>query len=528
MKRLAACLGLIFTTALLPSASEAQTRGGSLTFARQSDCLYLDPVHIEINADIWMSLNLYDMLIAPTLDGKGLKPDLATSYKVADDGMSVSLKLRSDIKFADGSPITLEDVQWSLERASNQESGGTFAFLLSSIASVETTPPDTIIVHLKHPDPAILQALATFNAAIVPKKLLLNTPGTTLDDKSKAFAEHPIGSGPFVLKSWTHNSEMVLVRNPYYWDKAADGKPLPYLDELRFLIIPDDATRVLKLKAGEIDATEFVPLSRVQELKADPNLAMILFPSEKIIYLNLDNRPMLADGRKNPMADARVRQALNHATDKEALVQVLTYGVGTLQKSVMPMSTPLAYSDGVPYPYDADKAKQLLTAAGYPNGFDVTAKVLAGSADDVSELSAVQQMWSQVGVNMKIQQLENATKVADENAGHFDLETSLWTNDINDPNEITSYFMIPATSDSNHTGFDDKQIETWFTASQSETDAAKRAELYKQIQQKYVADAPIVFLLEIPYPIATRKEVKGFVQIPLGDNIFVQTSKEPK
>ncbi len=155
-------------------------------------------------------------------------------------------------------------------------------------------------MHLKHPDPAILQALATFNAAIVPKKLLLNTPGATLDDKSKAFAEHPIGSGPFVLKSWTHNSEMVLVRNPYYWDKAADGKPLPYLDELRFPIIPDDATRVLKLKAGEIDATEFVPLSRVQELKADPKLNMILFPSEKIIYLNLDNRPMLANGQQEP------------------------------------------------------------------------------------------------------------------------------------------------------------------------------------------------------------------------------------
>ena len=87
--------------------------------------------------------------------------------------------------------------------------------------------------------------------------------------------------------------------------------------------------------------------------------------------------------------------------------------------------------------------------------------------------------------------------MADEHAGHFDLETSLWTNDINDPNEITSYFMIPETSDSNHTGFDDKQIETLFTASQSETDPAKRAEQYKQIQQKYAAAAPIVFLLEI-------------------------------
>jgi peptide/nickel transport system substrate-binding protein len=416
-------------------------------------------------------------------------------------------------------------VKWSLERASNQESGGTFAFLLSSVDHVETAEPDTIMVKLKHPDPAILQALATFNAAIASKKLLMAAPGANLEEKSKAFSEHPIGSGPYLVKSWTHNSEMVLERNPYYWQKAADGKPLPYLDEIRFPIIPDDATRVLKLKAGEIDATEFVPLSRVEELKSDPNLSMTLFPSEKVIYLNLDNRPTLPDGRKNPMADVRVRQALNYATDKEALIQVITYGVGTLQKSVMPMSTPLAYTDGVPYPYDADKAKKMLADAGYPNGFDITASVLAGSADDIAELSAVQQMWSQVGVNMKIQQLENATKTAEENAGRFEMETQLWTNDINDPNEITSYFMVPETSDSNHTGFVDKDILGWFTASQSELDAGKRADLYKKIQQRYVADAPIIFLLEIPYPIATRKSVSGFVQIPLGDNIFVETSK---
>src|ERR1700712_666072 len=123
MRRLAACIGLIVAGGLAATPVNAATRGGSLTFARQADCLYLDPVHISINADIWMALNIYDMLILPTLDGKGLKPGLATSYTVAPDGLSVTLKMRPDIKFGDGSAITLDDVKWSLERASNQESG---------------------------------------------------------------------------------------------------------------------------------------------------------------------------------------------------------------------------------------------------------------------------------------------------------------------------------------------------------------------------------------------------------------------
>lgn len=118
---------------------------------------------------------------------------------------------------------------------------------------------------------------------------------------------------------------------------------LPYLDEVHFPIIPDDATRVLKLKAGEIDATEFVPFSRIAELKADPKIDMALFPSAKLIYFNLNCRPTFKDGRKNPMAAVHVRQALNYATDKAALIQVLSYGFDVLQPSFMPMSTPYAW-----------------------------------------------------------------------------------------------------------------------------------------------------------------------------------------
>jgi peptide/nickel transport system substrate-binding protein len=517
-------------TALLLAAAVpagAVTRGGTLVFGRQVDCIYLDPVHTAQNADIWISLNIYDTLTEPTDDGKGVQPGLASSWQTSEDGKTVTFKLRPNLKFADGSPLTVEDVKWSLGRASTKETGGEFQFLLSAVAGVESQGDDTIIVHLTHPDPTILQALATFNAGIMPEKLVMAEPGATLDDKSKSFADHPVGSGPFTMKSWTRNSEMVLTRNPYYWKQGADGKSLPYLDNIRFVIIPDDATRILKLKAGEIDAAEFVPYSRVAELKADPKLNMVLFPAAQVNYFTTNDRPTLNDGTKNPLADLKVREALNYATDKEALIQVVTYGTGTPEQSYMPMSTPLSYGTGPLFPYDIKKAKQLLTEAGYANGFDVTCMVLAGSADDAAKVAALQQMWAPLGVHLKVEQIEAATRLARYNKADFQMRTSLWTNDINDPAEITSIFAYYPSRQNLRSGWDDPKIDALFLQSQEEIDPAKRAAEYKEIQQRYVAAAPIIFAFEVPYPVAMAKKVKDFVQIPLGNNIFVDTHLEP-
>ena len=515
---------LAFSTA---GGAEAATRGGTLVFGRAIESQYLDPVHTAQNADIWLSLNLYDTLLLAPADGKSeAKPGLATGYKIADDGKTVTLTMRPDIKFADGSPIELSDVKWSLDRARAKATGGEFAFLLASIGSIDVVAPDQVVLHMAHPDPVIIQALATFNAGIMPEKLVMATPGADLEEKSKNFADHPIGSGPFVLKSWTRNTEMVMEPNKYYWQTAPDGKKLPYLDAIKFQIIPDDATRILKLRAGEIDIAEFVPYSRVTELKADSKLNMVLFPAAQVNYFALNARPTLKDGTKNPLGDPRVRQALNYATNKEALIQVVSYGTGTAQHSYMPMSTPLSYGPQPLYAYDLAKAKSLLTEAGYPNGFEITCTVLAGSADDSAKLATLQQFWAQIGVKLKPETLDAATRLARYNAGDFQMRTSLWTNDINDPNEITSIFAYYPTRQNNRSGWDDKRIDELFDQSQEELDPAKRAAEYKEIQERYAAAAPIIFAMEVPYPVAMTKKVHDFVQIPLGNNIFVDTWKD--
>lgn len=505
------------------TGSEVGTGGGTLRYGRYADSLFLDPVLNDANLDIWVLNSLYDTLLQSTPDGQGTMPMLATEVAIADDGLSATVTLRPEIKFADGSPITPDDVKWSLDRARNPENG-IWGFSLEAIESIETAGDNQVVINLSRPDPTLSAALAMFNSAIMPQKLFEAMPGTTDAEKAEAFAEKPIGSGPFVLTEWERGNYMVIERNPYYWQEK-DGVQLPYLDAVRFEIVAEDATRILKLQAGELDGAEFIPLARVEELKADPNLTMELFPSTKVNDVIMNNRPELNDGTPNPLSDQKVRQALNYATDKNAIIQLVTYNTGVPMESYMSSTTPL-FAKQQMYDYDLDKAKQLLAEAGYADGFDVSVMAIAGNADQSALLTALQNMWAQIGVNLTIEPLEAATLTERYRANDFQMRTAAWTNDINDPSQITSYFAIYSVIESLHSGFQNAEIEALYEQSQKELDPAARAEQYRQIQEIYVDQAPIIFLYEAPYPVALRSNVKGFLQIPLGQNIFTETTIE--
>src|SRR5579872_356158 len=138
----------------LTSAADAQTRGGKMVYARYADSLQLDPVLTDANVDIWIMTNLYDTLLQPTPDGKGVNPGLATAYNVSDDGLTFTLTLRQGTKFSDGSPITADDVKWNLDRARDPKEG-IWSFILGSIDSTEIKDPQTLVLHLKNPDPTL-------------------------------------------------------------------------------------------------------------------------------------------------------------------------------------------------------------------------------------------------------------------------------------------------------------------------------------------------------------------------------------
>ncbi len=512
---------LLLGTSLSASALE---RGGTLTYGRYADSLFLDPVLNDANVDIWILSNLYDTLLLPTDDGKGVQPGLASEYKMSADNTSVILTLRDGIKFSDGSPITPADVAWSLKRASKKDNG-IWGFMIESIDDVTTEGDKTVTIKLKHPDPAILAALTVFNTGIMPQKAFEASAGATEAEKAKSFGEHPVGSGAFVLKSWDRGSSLKLVRNEYYWGKGEDGKALPYLDGIDFELIPDDATRILKLNSGELDGAELIPYSRVAELKSAANLDMQLFPSTRVQYLTMNVRPQVG-GKDNPLANPKVRQAMNYAINKPAIIQIVTHGVGTQQTSYMSTATPLHTGDKPLYPYDIAKAKALMKEAGFEKGFSTSILVLAGNQDQIGISTAVQQMWSQLGIKLDLQQVDNPTLTKQYRDGTFLMRNAAWTDDIADPSEITSYFVNSKTIEALHSGWKSEEADALFEASQKEMDPKKRAEQYAKMQEIYNSTGPTVPLFETPYPVALNKRVHGFLQIPLGNNIFAKTWKD--
>jgi peptide/nickel transport system substrate-binding protein len=504
-------------------AQAAPKRGGKLIYARYADSLNLDPVFTDANVDIWVLSNLYDTLLSPTHDGKGIEPGLATKWELSDAGKTLTLTLREGVKFADGTPLKPTDVKWSLDRARNPKNGA-WSDLVGSIDDVSVAGPTTIVIKLKHADPTILPALATFNTQILPGDKVQAADGTTDEEKAKNFGMKPIGTGPFMLTDWKRGEVMNLKRNPYYWKKAPDGGKLPYVDEIEFPIVPDDATRLLKVKSGEVHGTEFVPYSRVKEMEADPKLRMELWPSTRVSYLTLNCRPTFKDGTKNPMNDARVRKALNFAVNKEAVIAVATLNLGKPMTSFMSSATPMHVGTKQPYPYNPGEAKKLLADAGFAGGFELTGYTLAGNLDYTNIMTTVQQMWGAVGVKMKIEQMDNPTLVAKYRAADFQLRPSAWTDDIADPSEIASYFAYSPNIDCLHSGWKDPTVDSLFVQTQAEIDPKKRAAEYQKLQEIYVSEAPIVFIYETPYPVVWQKTVTGFIQIPLGNNIFEYTS----
>jgi len=484
------------------SASYAEA-AGVLTIGRREDSTTFDPIKTAQNIDNWVFSNVYDVLVRVDKTGTKLEPGLAESWTTSDDGLTYTFKLR-DAKFSDGSPLTAEDAAFSLLRIRDDAAslwGDSYKVIDTAVA----TDAHTLTIKLKNPSAPFLSTLALPNASVISKKGM-ETLGPD------AYAEKPVASGAFTVEEWRRGDRVILKKNPNFWE--ADRVKL---DGVEWVSVPDDNTRMLNVQAGQLDTAIFVPFSRVEEMKKDPNLNVDIDASTREDHL-LINHAHGALGKKE------VRQALDMAIDKKAIVDAVTFGQGTVANSYIPKGALYHYADNLQRPYDPAKAKEMLAAAGEPN---LTLNYLVRAGDEVDEQIAVllQQQLQKAGITANLQKVDASQEWDMTVAGDYDISVNYWTNDILDPDQKTTFVLGHDSNNNYMTNYKSDAVKGLVAKARLELDPKKRETMYVDIQKMAKDDVNWIDLYYSPYINVSRKNVENFYQNPLGRFFLEDTVK---
>ncbi|GAB6933419.1 ABC transporter substrate-binding protein [Calditerricola satsumensis] len=508
-------------TAAPNQSQPATTDGGSgnaggdktLVFGRGSDAVGLDPANVTDGESIRVTHQIFDTLVQYNEEDTTVKPALATEWNVSEDGKVWTFKLREGVKFHDGTDFNADAVVFNFQRWMDKNHpyhhgdfeyyGYMFGGFPGIIQKVEKTGPYEVKITLKEPNAPFLQTLAMPAFAIASP--------AAIKKYGKDFFKNPVGTGPFIFKEWKKDDRIVLERNDNYWGEKAKIKTLI------FRVIPDNAARFLELQAGTIDIMDGLNPEDVPNVKNNPDLQLILRPSMNVGYLamNMDKKPF-----DNP----KVRQAINHAINKQALIDAFYGGLAKPAKNPLP-PTLWGYNDEIQdYEYNPEKAKALLAEAGYPNGFKTTLWAMPNPRPYMPQPQQIAQAiaadLAKVGIEAKIVSYEWGTYLEKTKNGEHDMALLGWTGDNGDPDNFL-YVLLDKDnavkgSAGNISFYRSDELHALLIQAQRETDQKKREELYKKAQEIIHRDAPWVPLAHATPPLAARAYVKNYVPHPTG------------
>jgi peptide/nickel transport system substrate-binding protein len=415
--KLAAFLSAIAFTAAWPIAHAADLR-----IALSADVSSLDPHFVNIAPNISFSQHLFDALVHVDANGQ-LIPGLATSWR-AIDATTWEFKLRPGVKFHDGSPLTAEDVVFSLDRpAALVNSPGPFTSYTRQITGKQIVDPLTVRLKTATPyGPLPMDMISIF---IVSKKA---AQGASVDDFNSGKAL--VGTGPFRFVSFRRGDRIEVARNDAYWGSK------PAWDKVTFRIITSDTPRLAALLAGDVDAIEGVPTPDIARLRGNPKIRLEQKVSWRTIFWHLDQSrdksPFVFDksGKpldKNPFKDVRVRTAISKAINRKALVEHTMEGLAVPASNLVSPGI-FGHADTIPVEaYDVAGAKKLLAEAGYPDGFAVT---LHGPnnryVNDAKVVQTVAQFLARAGIQAKVETLPLSSYFGKARAGEFSMALLGW------------------------------------------------------------------------------------------------------
>ena len=480
---------LVVMAALSATSANADTpvTGGTLVVARPADIFTLDPYNTQDDPSIFTELTIYDRLVRLSADGKGIEPELAEKWDVAKDGMSADFTLRSGVKFSDGTPLTADDVVFSMARAIDQKSS--WGFLFSPVKSVTKVDERTVRFTMSDPFAPLLPALSTFAASIYSK--------ANFEKWGDQAGTHPLGTAAFMLDHWNQGQELALVRNPNYWQ---EGKP--YLDKVVFKVVGDDNARILQLNTGDADIITNVSASVVDQIEGAGNQIFSL-PGTVIGMITLNQKI-------KPFDEVGVRCAIAHAVDREAIAKAVFFGRAKAAKSLLPSSTFFYDPDTNPISYDIEKAKQILATSSQGSGFVFQANVPSGDSSVSTIAQIVAASLSQIGITMNITPVEQTTMQDAINSEQYTVSIGNWTNDTPDPDELLGVSLDYTAQNAHHSNYHSDEARNMVLAARKELDPAKRQTLYSDMQRLINRDCPFIYTVDQDRLFAARPAVKDF------------------
>jgi peptide/nickel transport system substrate-binding protein len=481
----------------------AQTPPNVLVVGQIAEPKSLDPHAVTAVNDFRILVNVYDGLTRYKDGTLEVEPSLAESWEISDDGKTYTFKLREGVTFHDGTPFNAEAVKFNFDRMLNEDhpyhDTGPFplAFFFSSVEEVTAVDEHTVEFQLSEPYAPFLSNLA------YPTGLIVSP--AAVEEHGSDFGRNPSGTGAFKFEEWEANSRVVVTRNEDYWDGA------PPLEAVIYRPITDANTRIAEMLAGGLDIMVEVPPDSLQQFRGDEAFQVYEQAGPHVWFLILN----LKEG---PFTDKKVRQAANYAVNKEALVNNVLQGTAEVAAGPTPPAFAWAYNESLePYPHDPEKAKALLEEAGY-DGETLTFYVTEGGSgmlDPVTMGTAIQADLEAVGMDVEIETYEWNTFLGEVNPGlegKADMAEMAWM--TNDPDTLPFLTLrsqaFPDQGGFNSGYYSNERVDELLTEAREATDQARRAELYKEMQEIVHEDAPWVFVANWKQNAVTGENVENF------------------
>ncbi|MFZ3590977.1 ABC transporter substrate-binding protein [Bacillus sp. DJP31] len=493
--------------------AEEPAKNDTLVFGRGGDSVGLDPITVTDGESFKVTKNIFDTLVDYGEQDTEIFPALATEWKVSKDGLVYTLTLREGVKFHDGTDFNADAVVANFDRwAGGTEE--TFYYYKSMfggfgeeeghvIKDVKALDAKTVEFTLKIPQAPFLK-----NLAMSPFGIASPAAVEKFGDK---FTENPVGTGPFKFVEWKRTERIVIEKNADYWLEG-----YPKLNKVIFTAIPDNTSRLNALLSGEIHLADGLNNSDVGQIEASDKLQAFNRPSMNVGYLGLTNS-------RGPLKDKKVRQALNHAVDKQGIIDAFYAGQAVPAKNPLPPSVG-GYNDAITdYPFDLEKAKALLAEAGYADGFKIQLWAMPVSRpympDGQKVAQVIQANFAQIGVEAEIVSFEWATYLEKARAGEADTFLLGWTGDNGDADNFLNVLLGGSNIDSNnYARYDNAEVNELLKQAQTNPDEKARNELYAKAQEIIKDDAPWVPLVHSTPLLGGSAELAGFFPHPTGSD----------